>query len=448
MWRGATASAGACGNSDGASTKRTACFEQLAPFARSAGLTCAHNAHIFGQFWQKNFLGKVLFLMLRRGTAPLFLALAALSGVSCTRSASRNSHVAPTPVPPSTSRPLASSSEYPDTAEGLQNLMTAMLAATKHGDKESVDALMKKTEFPDYAHYFVSTYSPDAFAAEDWAIVYKRWLSENEDHLRELLEKLAKDEDGKILVRKASDDPTRGKGFEWGMVHYARNRVDVYCVTLIFSPSPDGPTESIGYFVYADGEFRWDSIVPFAAPGTYQSVPSTLNTQQAAGGNSAQYPNSPDGLRGFLNGLWEAEKRGDVPKVDAMIRQTEIPEYRNWFCSVYVPGSGLSWAIPYGNNLAQNEQSFKALWEKLVLDDGKVQVRKVVDKPGGNRDMEWGMIHNSRTPLDIYDAGWKSGTGAPSEWIGYFIYIDGMFRLESTVRRVVVIRAPSSAANL
>jgi hypothetical protein len=117
---------------------------------------------------------------------------------------------------------------------------------------------------------------------------------------------------------------------------------------------------------------------------------------------SAQYPNPPDGLQEFLSELRAAAKSGEQGKADAMIIQTEIPEYRNWFCSVYIPGSGLNWAIPYGNKLAQNEQSFKALWEKLAQGDGEIRVRKLVDKPGGNRDAEWGMIHNSRTPLDIY----------------------------------------------
>jgi hypothetical protein len=71
-------------------------------------------------------------------------------------------------------------------------------------------------------------------------------------------------------------------------------------------------------------------------------------------------------------------------------------------------------------------------------------VRKLVDKPGESRRLEWGMLHNSRTPLDIYDADWKSSTGAPGEWIGYFIYIDGMFRFDSIVRRVSVRVAPVS----
>jgi len=148
---------------------------------------------------------------------------------------------------------VATSPGYPNTTEGLQSLMNDMLAATRRGDRQRVDALVKQTEFADYAGYFVRTYSPDPLAGEDWNITYRRWLSNNEDQLRELLETLAKDEAGTIRVRKASDDPAKGRGFEWEIVHYARIPIDVYCVTLVFSHSPDGPSELIGYFVYADG---------------------------------------------------------------------------------------------------------------------------------------------------------------------------------------------------
>jgi len=327
-----------------------------------------------------------------------------------------------------------SSAEYPNATEGLQNLMNDILSATRRGDREKVGELMKQTEFADYAHYFASTYSPDPVVARDWATTYQRWLGENEDHLRELLETLAKDDDGKILVRKANDDPAPGRGFEWGLLHYARVPIDVYRVTLVFPHLPDGPAESLGYFVYADGMFRWDSIVPFAVPGTYQSDPGRLNTSQTQATGLAQYPNTPDGLREFLSELRAAAKVGDQAKVDSLIKQTEIPDYRNWFCSVYVPGSGLSWAIPYGNNLAQSEQAFKALWEKLAQNDGEIRV-------------QWRVIH-TRTSLDLYRADWKSKTGAPDEWIGQFYYIDGMFRWDGIDRSVHYPTTVVSSANM
>jgi hypothetical protein len=324
--------------------------------------------------------------------------------------------------------------------------MYDMLDATKRGDRQRVDVLMKQTEFPDYARYLMRTYSPDPLVGEGWNITYRQYLSDNEDQLRELLGILAKGDDSKILVRKANDNPAPGKGFEWGLVHYARVPIDVYCVTLLSKNTPDGPLESNGYFVYTDGMFRWESIVPFAYPGTYQSDPGTLKGSQTQATRSAQYPNTSEGLQQFLSELRSAAKSSDQAKVDSMIKQTEIPEYRNWYCSMYVPGSGLSWAIPYGEHLSENEQAFKAFWEKLAQDDGEIRVRKLVDKPGGYRGLEWGMLHNSRTALDIYYADWKSRTEASDEWIGYFIYIDGMFRWDSIIRSVSVVRA-SPASN-
>ena len=62
---------------------------------------------------------------------------------------------------------VATSPGYPNTTEGLQSLMNDMLAATRRGDRQRVDALVKQTEFADYAGYFVRTYSPDPLAGED-----------------------------------------------------------------------------------------------------------------------------------------------------------------------------------------------------------------------------------------------------------------------------------------
>jgi len=76
---------------------------------------------------------------------------------------------------------VTASAEYPNTTEGLQSLMNDILAATKRGHGQGANALIKQTEFADYARYFVSTYSPNPLAAEDWAIVYRRWLGNNED---------------------------------------------------------------------------------------------------------------------------------------------------------------------------------------------------------------------------------------------------------------------------
>jgi len=378
-----------------------------------------------------------------RYAALLLLTVAVLFLLSCAVKAPRGSGVQQTTV----------SVTYPNTADGLQTLLNNILTATKSGDSKTVDVLIKQTEFPDYGQWFLHTYRPDPETAEDWAVAYTNNVGRNEGLFRELLATLARDNSSTIIVRKVNDNPEPNNGLERGVLQYARTPVDIYCATLS-SPSHDEPIERRGYFVYVDGMFRWENLADFAKPDTYPSDPARpLQESRPAfsgAGSSAEttasvkYPNTPDGLRSFLSELLAAAKGGHREQVNAMIVQTEIPDYRNWYCSLFVPGSALSWANPYGKDLDQNEQAFEEFWQNLAKDDGEILVRKLVDKPGGRRDMEWGMLHNSRTPLDIYHASWKSAKGAPDEWIGYFFYVDGMFRWDSIVHRAKLGRFDSA----
>jgi hypothetical protein len=353
----------------------------------------------------------------------------------------------PVPVPTAAPAQAAVPAPYPNSTDGLQALLNDLLTATKSGDSKTVDALIKQTEFPDYSQWFVHKYSSDPEVAEDWATAYKDNVSRNEGLFRELLVTLANDKESTILVRKVNDNPEPNNGLERGMLQYARTPVDVYCATLS-SPSPSEPVELRGYFVYVDGMFRWENLADFAKADRYRSDSSRpLEKGRPAfsvAAESAKYPNTPDGLRSFLSSLLAAAKAGDRAQVNTMIQQTEIPDYRGWYSSMFIPGSAISWADPYGRYLDQGEQTFAEFWQNLAKDDGGVLVRKLIDKPGGPRNMEWGMLHNSRMPLDMYFASWKSATGSRYEWIGYFYYLDGMFRWDSTVSMMKVTRVNSA----
>ena len=381
----------------------------------------------------------------------LLLPGAVLFLLSCGARSPRVATVPPAGVPAPTSAPAqqAVTTPYPNSAEGLRTLLNDLLTVAKNGDGNKLDVLIKQTEFPDYRQWFLHTYSPDPDAADDWATAYRDNVGRNEGLFRELLIALAKDNSSTILVRKVNDDPEPNNGLERGMLQYARRPVDVYCATLS-DPSHNEPIESRGYFVYVDGMFRWENLADFAKPERYRSDSSRPQERgrpafSAAASptetvGSVKYPNTGDGLRSFLGDLLAVAKTADRAKVRAMIQQTEIPDYRNWYSSMYIPGSAISWANPYGKYLDQHEQAFEEFWLRLAKDDGEIVVRKLIDKPGGPRDMEWGMLHNSRTPLDLYYASWKSAAGATDEWIGYFSYIDGMFRWDSTSSRVRLVR--------
>ncbi len=355
---------------------------------------------------------------------------------------------------PQTGAPAPSA--YPNSAQGLRTFLNDLLTATKNGDSKTVDVLIKQTEFPDYGQWFLHTYSPDPLTADGWAASYAYNVGRNEGLFRELLATLAKDDGSTIFVRKVNDGPEPNNGLERGMVRYARTPVDVYSATLS-SPSGNEPIERRGYFVYADGMFRWENLADFAKPDTYVSEPAgPLQEGRPAfsgAGPSAEttasikYPNTPDGLRSFLSDVLGAARNEQHSQVKAMIEQSEIPDYRNWYCSMFIPGSALGWAKGYGKGLDVNEKAFEELWQKLATDDGEILVRKLADKPGGPRGFEWGMLHNSRKPVDIYHATWKSAKGAPDGWIGYFYYVDGMFRWDSTAHEPQALRLKTPPKN-
>ncbi len=351
------------------------------------------------------------------------------------------------PVPsPVTALQNGVGAEYLNASEGLQKFITDLLFATKKGDKQRVDALIKKTEFPDYESWFLHTYREDPDTAGGWASSYKHNVDRNEGLFRELLSAVAKDDAARVLVRKVSDSPEPDNGLEWGMLRYARNPVDIYCVTLVATPPNSEAIESSGYFVYVDGMFRWENLADFKKPGSYRSAPSKTWDQKMAALKSGSrleetviYSNTPEGLHQYLADLFAATKVGDGSRVTELVKQAEIPDYRNWYLSLFVPGSALSWANPYGRSLEENRNYFQGLFQKLANDKGEITVRKLADRPGdSSRGYEWGMLHNSRTALDIYHAEWKSKNPDNNEWFGNFYYVDGMFRREGGARIVKV----------
>lgn len=171
---------------------------------------------------------------------------------------------------------------------------------------------------------------------------------------------------------------------------------------------------------------------PLSLAGQTTPVPSSLTAE-------TQYPNTKDGLRTFLEDIRSAAMRNEEQKIADLVKQTEIPDYQNWFHKTYPADKAESWSKPYGQELGRNEQSFQMLFARLSRTDGQILVRKVNDEPEPGQGLEWGMLHSARTPLDIYFASWKSESpnDMHTEGIGYFIFIDGMFRWNSTIYPIV-----------
>jgi len=151
-----------------------------------------------------------------------------------------------------------------------------------------------------------------------------------------------------------------------------------------------------------------------------------------------QRDNSVQGLHQFFTTLLEAARKDDSVAVAALIKEMEIPNYTEWFLSMYPEDKARSWIEPYGERLSERESSMRQLISTLAASDVEIAVRKVNDHPQPGRGLEWGMLHSARSPLDFYFVGWKPRTSTLDTLtpLGYFIYIDGAFRWDSNIEFV------------
>jgi hypothetical protein len=160
------------------------------------------------------------------------------------------------------------------------------------------------------------------------------------------------------------------------------------------------------------------------------SKPSAAHADEGS-----KYPNTALGLQTFLEDVLGAAKSRDRERLSELVKQSEIPNYRDWYYQMYARDKAESWIGPYGTELQKNEEEFQQLFLALTDSKGRIATRKLKDDKSGDKGLEWAMLHSARKPLDIYFAQWEFSTppSAPNQPIGYFIFIDGMFRWDSLI---------------
>ena len=153
--------------------------------------------------------------------------------------------------------------EYADTTESFYRFLQDILDATKSGDAQRVTSLMKSTEIPNCDAWLHHMYKSDS--ADSWmGLCDTKILSAKEKSLQEQFSVLAK-ESGDFSVRKVNDSPEGGEGgLESGLVRGGKDPLEVYFAWWKASNNPELRGNSIGYFYFLDGGFRWNSgIIAF-----------------------------------------------------------------------------------------------------------------------------------------------------------------------------------------
>jgi hypothetical protein len=172
--------------------------------------------------------------------------------------------------------------------------------------------------------------------------------------------------------------------------------------------------------------------LPVSIPTAAQE-PATSHPVSVA--EASKYPDTRAGLQQFLNDIRETAGGNDSKKLMVLLKGTEIPNCDAWLHTMYESDKADSWmSLCDAKTLSANEQSLVTRLTGLAKADGEFVVRRVNDDPEPGRGLEWGWLQAIRQPLDIYFAGWKPATSPTNEAIGYFMFVEGGFRWESTMQ--------------
>jgi Gram-negative bacterial TonB protein C-terminal len=173
-------------------------------------------------------------------------------------------------------------------------------------------------------------------------------------------------------------------------------------------------------------------FVTFLAVATVLRAQEKTVSSPTATPDSSEQPNTAAGLRQLLGAMLEAAKSDDLPKLAALVKNTEVPDCAAWLHSMFRSDHADSWMGLCDQKFrGPDEKSFMEHLVELARQDGQFLIRSVNHDPEPGKGMEWGMLQSLQKPLDIYFAGWKTLENPEGELIGYFMFMDGGFRWDS-----------------
>ncbi|HEV3219366.1 MAG TPA: energy transducer TonB [Candidatus Acidoferrales bacterium] len=140
-----------------------------------------------------------------------------------------------------------------------------MREAAGTGDAKRVARFLKDMEIPNCDAWLHKMY--ESGSADSWrGVCDASSLDSKEKSMQERFVQMAK-QGGDFSTRKVNDDPEPGRGLEWGWLQAIRQPLDIYFASWKAPGAPKGSRgDPVGYFMFIEGGFRWDSGIEFSVP--------------------------------------------------------------------------------------------------------------------------------------------------------------------------------------
>ena len=166
----------------------------------------------------------------------------------------------------------AAAAAYPDTPEGLRQLLRDILAAVQAGENQKVDAFVKNLILPEHKAWFVKVFGP--LEGDRLAFEYLKDLFEFEGRTKLLFVTAAHYDVLEVEVRRLPDTTEPISEYLKAILAAMKETQPLYQALLRKS----GTTTAmpLGYFVYADGGFRRIGLGVLGALSTLPPPPQRI----------------------------------------------------------------------------------------------------------------------------------------------------------------------------
>lgn len=162
---------------------------------------------------------------------------------------------------------------YRDTAADLQSLLTSSIDAARSNQNVLLDQIVESMRIPNYQEWFEDS----EYHSESWAEAYGKQVTSPYFgvSLKCKLHRLA-EESGFVTARRINDGGNRPGGFEDGWLRNQKRPFNAYLAEWRSKGTAgNSRPHRIGYFIYAEGGFRWYSLIrqpAFLLPGGWMPL--------------------------------------------------------------------------------------------------------------------------------------------------------------------------------
>lgn len=185
------------------------------------------------------------------------------------------------------------------------------------------------------------------------------------------------------------------------------------------------------------------AILLFLLTASVSAFPQDSNGRSGNLTAPSQYPDSPDGLRTFLQDALKAQGSGDQTLLSSVLSNLGIPDHDAWFVRTFGEVEGQRMGAKYDELLPDMPKNFSKML-KYVLDGNRtvVEVSMFQNAADSKMTLMKALTDAMVQPIHLYNANGTSPNQKYGASLGSYAYVEGAFRYMDTNVYLALSTAP------